>query len=122
LPSLIESLANQSVTPARWILIDDGSTDATASIIDRAAQLPPWIEPHYLAPKVLGEEGGESVIMQFLPRETWGQYDYILRVGADISFGAELAEGVSRPRHRASGVPNWLLAVVYDRASGAAHF
>ena len=70
LPSLIDSLANQSVRPACWIIIDDGSKDATASIVDRAAQLHPWIEPHHLAPRVRREEGGESVIMQFLPRQT----------------------------------------------------
>jgi poly-beta-1,6-N-acetyl-D-glucosamine synthase len=106
LPSMIESLANQSVTRARWILIDDGSTDATASIIDRAAQLHPWIEPHHLVPKVLREEGGESVIMQFLPRETWEQYDYILRLDVDISFGAELAEGLMAEfvRHPSLGI------------------
>lgn len=106
LPALIDSLANQSVRPARWIIIDDGSKDATASIIDRAAQLHPWIEPHHLAPKVRREEGGESVIMQFLPRQTWEQYDYIFRLDADLSFGPELLEGLMAEfvRHPSLGI------------------
>lgn len=94
LPSLIDSLVNQSVTPDRWIIIDDGSRDASARIIDQAAQRYPWIEPHHLAPRLRREEGGESVIMQFLPRQTWEQYDYIFRLDADISFGPELVEGL----------------------------
>lgn len=83
LPSLIDSLVNQSVTPDRWIIIDDGSRDASARIIDQAAQHYPWIEPHHLAPRLRREEGGESVIMQFLPRQTWKQYDYIFRLDAE---------------------------------------
>ena len=31
----LESVVNQSVTPAKWIIVDDGSTDATPEILQR---------------------------------------------------------------------------------------
>ena len=33
----LESVVNQSVTPAKWIIVDDGSTDATPEILQRYA-------------------------------------------------------------------------------------
>ena len=31
----LESVVNQSVTPAKWIIVDDGSTDTTPEILQR---------------------------------------------------------------------------------------
>ena len=38
--------------------------------------------------------GGESVIMRFLRRDLWEQFDFILRVDADVSFNATLVESL----------------------------
>jgi len=38
----------QTITPARWIIINDGSIDRTGAIVDEAARANPWIEPHHL--------------------------------------------------------------------------
>jgi poly-beta-1,6-N-acetyl-D-glucosamine synthase len=92
LPRLIASMAAQTLKPERWIIIDDGSTDATAQILDQAAARYPWIEVKHLP---VGRErlpGGESVLMQFLPREVWHDFDAIFRVDADISFKPDLLE------------------------------
>lgn len=90
LPALISSMASQTVTPSRWIIVDDGSTDSTAAIIDEAAAQYPWIEVHHLAPKAVRGEGGESVVMRFLPRALWEDYDFIFRLDADLSFGPSM--------------------------------
>jgi poly-beta-1,6-N-acetyl-D-glucosamine synthase len=92
LPRLIASTAAQTLRPARWIIIDDGSTDRTAEILDQAAVEHPWIEVKHLP---VGRErlpGGESILMQFLPREVWQDYDAILRIDADISFKPDFAQ------------------------------
>lgn len=92
LPRLIESMRAQTITPARWIVIDDGSTDGTGAILDQAARLTPWIEPHHLKLERPRQAGGESVIMQFLPEDAWRPMDFIFRLDADLSFGPDLVE------------------------------
>ena len=92
LPGLIESMAAQSRLPDRWILIDDGSADRTPALIDEASRKYPWIEPHHLPREGARAAGGESVVMRFLPRERWEQYAHILRLDADLTFGADLTD------------------------------
>lgn len=92
LPGLIASMRAQTHRPKRWIIIDDGSVDQTATIADEAASKNPWIEVHHLARDRKRAPGGESVIMKFLPREIWENYDFILRLDADLTFGPSLAE------------------------------
>src|SRR5258708_19796547 len=50
------------------------------------------MEVQHIERKRPREAGGESVIMQFLPRETWNQYDYVLRLDADLSFASNFVE------------------------------
>jgi glycosyltransferase involved in cell wall biosynthesis len=92
LPQLIQSMTAQTCPPARWIVIDDGSTDATAAILDAAAEKYPWIEPQHLARNRPRAAGGESVVMQFLPLEMAKKYDYVLRLDADLTFEPDFAE------------------------------
>lgn len=100
LPRLIASMTAQTLKPERWIVIDDGSTDATAEILDRAAMRHPWIVPQHLPVGRARLPGGESVIMQFLPREAWADYDAILRLDADLSFRPDFAELLATEFHR----------------------
>jgi biofilm PGA synthesis N-glycosyltransferase PgaC len=92
LPRLIESMVQQTRLPARWIVIDDGSSDATAAILDDAAKKYSWIEPQHLSRNRPRAAGGESVIMQFIPLSAAEKYDYVLRLDADLSFDADFAE------------------------------
>jgi poly-beta-1,6-N-acetyl-D-glucosamine synthase len=92
LPGLIESMRAQTIAPARWIVIDDGSVDATGAILDQAAAITPWIEPHHLRSDRSRQPGGESVIMQFLTVDVWRPADFIFRLDADLSFGPDLVE------------------------------
>jgi poly-beta-1,6-N-acetyl-D-glucosamine synthase len=92
LPGLISSMAAQTRPPQRWIVIDDGSVDATAQILDEAARRYHWIEPIHLPRNRPREAGGESVIMQFLPRQAWQDVDFIFRLDADLSFEGDFVE------------------------------
>jgi glycosyltransferase involved in cell wall biosynthesis len=92
LPQLISSMARQTHLPERWIIVDDGSTDATAAIIDHAARSHEWIEPHHIAHNGARAEGGESVIKNLVPPQIADRYAYILRLDADLSFGSDFVE------------------------------
>lgn len=92
LPGLIASMATQTRLPQRWIVIDDGSVDGTAEILDEAARQHSWIEPIHLAQDRPRKPGGESVIMQFLPRKAWKNVDFIFRLDADLSFEPDFVE------------------------------
>jgi glycosyltransferase involved in cell wall biosynthesis len=94
LPGLIASMAAHTHPPERWIVIDDGSVDATAKIVDAAASRYAWIEPHHLPRNRARAAGGESVVMQFLPREQWDRCDYFLRLDADITFREDFIESL----------------------------
>lgn len=100
LPALIQSMRAQTIAPARWIVIDDGSTDRTGAILDQAARLTPWIEPHHLAPNRPRQPGGEAVVMQFLTADAWRPMDFIFRLDADLSFGPDLVELLLAEFHR----------------------
>ena len=40
----IESMITQTVRPEKWVIVNDGSSDSTAAIVDRYAQAHTWIE------------------------------------------------------------------------------
>lgn len=92
LPRLLVAMVAQTRRPGRWIVIDDGSVDRTGEILDRAARYHPWIQPQHLPRNGTRAPGGESVIMRFLPRDTWEGYDAILRLDADLTFKPQFAE------------------------------
>lgn len=87
LEKTIESLIHQTVLPAKWVIVNDGSTDKTADIISRYLANHPWIElvqrPQRLdrsfAGKVHAFNAGYERVKD-VPHEVIGNLD------ADISF------------------------------------
>ena len=96
LPGFISSLLSQDIGPKLWIVLDDGSSDRTPEILDRAAGDHSWIEVHHLPRNRPRAAGGESIIMRFLPREVWELSDFILRLDADLTFCKDLARLLMR--------------------------
>lgn len=94
LPALIRSMVSQTCTPERWIIVDDGSTDQTAAILEQAAREHPWIEVCHLPRNRERAFGGESVIMRFLTPQRLRECDFILRLDADLTFGPMLVESL----------------------------
>lgn len=117
LPGLIQSITAQTRLPKLWILIDDGSTDATPRIMDEAAARHPWIRVHHVRREGKRDPGGEGVLMKFLRAEDRSSADFIFRLDADISFGPNFAESLIREfRRRPSlGIAS---AVLYEPNGG----
>ncbi len=77
----------QTVLPAKWVIVDDGSTDSTAIIVSRYLSKYDWIEmirmpqhrDHNFAAKVRCFNAGYERVKSF-------DYEVIGNIDADISF------------------------------------
>jgi glycosyltransferase involved in cell wall biosynthesis len=90
----IASVVSQSIRPAQWIIVNDGSSDRTGEIIDRAAAQYPWITARHRANRGHREAGG-GVIATFY--EGYSQiaspdWDFLVKLDADLSFSNDYFE------------------------------
>jgi glycosyltransferase involved in cell wall biosynthesis len=83
----IKSVISQTVLPARWVIVSDGSTDGTDDIVNRYAAEHPWIElvrmperrERHFAGKVNAFNAGYARLKDV-------PYDVIGGMDGDISF------------------------------------
>lgn len=86
----IESVIRQTVRPAKWVIVNDGSTDATGTIAGRYAASHGWIEVVNLpahrdrsfAGKVYAFNAGYERVKQL-------EYEVVGNLDSDISFDAD---------------------------------
>jgi biofilm PGA synthesis N-glycosyltransferase PgaC len=93
----LESMCAQTRPPERWIIVDDGSTDETAEIIERYATRCPWIEvvhrPQHLDRSFAGKV---QAFNAGLERARPLQFDIIGNLDADLSFDPDYLEFLVR--------------------------
>lgn len=94
LQKTILAVANQTVRPIQWIIVDDGSSDRTGEIIDRFAHTYPWITVRHRSNRGHREAGG-GVIHTFydgyaLIEST--EWEFLVKLDADLSFPADYFE------------------------------
>ena len=87
----IESVAGQTVRPAEWVIVDDGSTDRTGAIIDHYAAQSPWIRVIHRPNRGFRKPGG-GVVDAF--NEGYGSlgctdWDFIVKLDGDLSFSPD---------------------------------
>jgi poly-beta-1,6-N-acetyl-D-glucosamine synthase len=86
----IRSIVAQTLRPARWIIVSDGSTDGTDEIVERYAAEHPWIElvrmparrERHFAGKVCAFNAGLRTVADV-------PYDVVASLDADISLEAD---------------------------------
>jgi len=89
----LASMVAQTILPERWVIVDDGSTDRTAEIVDRYAARCPWIElvrlpqrqDRNFAAKVHAFNVGFERVRSM-------EFEAIGNLDADISFGPDQFE------------------------------
>ncbi len=89
----IESVVAQSVLPAKWVIVSDGSTDRTDDIVKQYTAKYNWIQlvrmperaERHFAGKVLAFNAGYEQVQDL-------EYDIIGSLDADISFDPEYFE------------------------------
>ena len=90
----IRSMTAQSVLPEVWIIVDDGSTDRTGSIIDEYSNQYSWIQTVHRANRGYRNAGG-GVVEAFyegyntLTNKEW---EFIVKLDGDLSFDSDYFE------------------------------
>ena len=96
LSQLIDSMLAQSLLPAEWIIVDDGSVDNTINIIQKAAIKYSWIR--YLRKEKIGPRSpGKSVVDTFyfgLNNKNIIDYDIIMKLDADLVLPSHYLESI----------------------------
>jgi len=91
LQSTIDSVGAQTVPPAKWVIVDDGSTDETPAILARARQKYGFIE--VVSRQDRGRRSvGPGVIDAFyagLAAVNLDDYDFVCKLDADLEFQPE---------------------------------
>ena len=96
--STIKSMLSQTVTPAQWIIVNDGSGDRTGEIIDKCAAEIPWVRAYHRADRGHRLSGG-GVMEAFhdgyrsLTRDNW---KFLVKLDADLSFSDDYFERALR--------------------------
>jgi hypothetical protein len=104
----LKSVVSQTILPLRWVIVNDGSTDATADIVAKYAKLHDWIElvnrpvrkERHFAAKVEAFNAGQERV-KHLPYEIIGNLDADVSLDPDhfsfllSKFGEESRLGVA---------------------------
>ena len=94
----IESVARQTVPPARWVIVDDGSRDETAAIVEEYAARLPFIRLVRRADRGARKVGG-GVIEAFNAGYVTidpDEFDYVCKFDLDLDMPPGYFEGVMK--------------------------
>jgi glycosyltransferase involved in cell wall biosynthesis len=87
----IRSMTQQTVKPIQWVLVDDGSTDATGEIIDRHTATHPWITTVHRKDRGC-RKAGAGVMEAFyegFQKVTARDWDFLVKLDGDLAFGSQ---------------------------------
>jgi poly-beta-1,6-N-acetyl-D-glucosamine synthase len=88
--STLESVVQQTHRPVKWVIVDDGSTDGTAKIVQAYAAQHPWIELIHRAPRKDRNFAGKVYAFnEGLERVRGLEIELIGNLDADVSFGPD---------------------------------
>lgn len=117
----IRSVAQQTILPLKWIIVDDGSTDGTGEIIAKWAREHAWLERIATPPREERHFAGKArALMAAYEQLRSVPHDAVGSLDADISFddpelfGFLLSKFMENPRLGIAGVPFREGNVQYD--------
>lgn len=95
LEKTIRSVTGQAVKPLLWVIVDDGSTDSTPSILDRYSSHYPWIKVKRLENEPRAR-GGRVVKLFYEGLEEIRDcnYEFIVKLDGDVSFSRDFFEKI----------------------------
>lgn len=84
----ISSVSRQTIRPAEWVIVDDGSTDGTCGILDRYAAQLPWVHVIH-RPNRGCRKSGAGVVEAFYDGYNdlgYDDWEFIVKLDGDLSF------------------------------------
>lgn len=101
----IQSMVAQTIKPVAWIVVNDGSTDATAELVERYRARHSFIKLINVS-RSGGRHFGNKVhaFNQGLEEAKHLEYDFIGNLDADISFGADYFQRLLAEFHKDSSL------------------
>lgn len=105
LETTIRSVIAQTLRPAEWVIVDDGSTDGTREIISRHAARHDWIRPCFRENRGF-RQAGAGVVEAFYDGYRAAQckdWDFVVKLDGDLGFAPDyfaqaLAACTAQPR------------------------
>ena len=94
----LEFVTAQTIQPAEWVIVDDGSTDDTGRIIDEYAKQFSWIQTIHRPNRGFRQPGG-GVMEAFndgYNRLRTKEWEFIVKLDGDLSFLPGLLSKVLR--------------------------
>lgn len=89
----IEAVAAQSIPPAEWIIVDDGSADQTGAIVDQYSRKYPWIRLARRGNRGFRSTGGgiEGFLygVDLLETKNW---EFLINLDGDLTFSPQYFE------------------------------
>lgn len=88
LENTIQSVLSQSIKPMQWVIINDGSTDTTGSIIEEYSARVRWIRCVQRENRGFRKAGGGVIEaletgLSLVPSDGW---DFIIKMDGDLTF------------------------------------
>jgi glycosyltransferase involved in cell wall biosynthesis len=84
----IRSVVAQTILPIRYVIVNDGSSDKTGSIIDEYARKYPWVSAVHRADRGFRNSAGGEVDAFYEGYKTLNgaAWDFIVKLDGDLSF------------------------------------
>jgi biofilm PGA synthesis N-glycosyltransferase PgaC len=129
----IHSMIQQTIKPAEWIIVNDGSTDETGDIVAKYAAEHPWIKLVNREDRGFRQRGKGVVEAFYAGRDklTCQEYEFIVKLDGDLSFEptyfesllgeftADLKLGIAGGGvYERSDEGKWVLRTVKDHVRG----
>jgi biofilm PGA synthesis N-glycosyltransferase PgaC len=93
--STICSMIEQTIRPAIWVIVNDGSRDATQSIVEKYTQEYPWIKLVNRQDSGIRQRGKGVVEAFYVGYKTLTEsYDFIVKLDGDVTFGPDYFESL----------------------------
>jgi biofilm PGA synthesis N-glycosyltransferase PgaC len=90
----IRSVTSQTIQPAQWVIVDDGSSDATGKIIDDYARQYPWIKALHRPDRGTRVPGSGVMEAFYTGYESLGprDWDFIVKLDGDVGLNSDYFE------------------------------